>query len=678
MRRTRRPVPGWLLLLLMVAGIALFGVVTAVLREAGQDWEEVEQRLARPPGNVGYRLENEDGTDLAYIPTGDQYVYVALEDIDPRFVADVVAVEDSTFFAHSGVRWNAVAGAAGRYFAREALRTVDALFGTHHAPQGNVRGGSTITQQLVKNLLKNPPRTVRTKVREILVARRLEATLARASGVPQAKRRILERYLNEIYAAPGLRGMRAAARVLLEKEGLRELDGPARIALLACIQAPAALRAGHARSHNLLARTYAKLFAAERSVGPESPPEALALSAEKYRARLAALVDHAAPTPGVSSYAEALLRSTEPGRLRAPARIRTCRLAGLDRELNRRFHETIGRSKVRPCATVGAFLLVRLADGAILSLGESGCGSGAEAFEARRQILSAFKPFLYARAMEELGLTPASVFVDRRVTVSDRLGRPYAPGNHYAVFKGPISLKTALQFSTNTISLQLLQRLSVHSVINLGQALFRVHPKDRLRDRFHPDYALALGAVELSPAELAVGYLSLLTGGHKRYLRFRCDEPSPVPGRQLIGATTAAQVRDMLRSVVRWEGTAGFTPASGTGLVIKELGGKSGSSERDSWFAGFSEDLLLVVWLGAASGNERLNPQLHAASLWRSMFALTARDFAPRRLTHPENLERAYFCRRTGRKPGTHCRIEASLFAAGQAPTDMCPFAESH
>ena len=695
MKRVGRRMRRTLLFFGLVASAVLLFGGASLLREAGQDWAEVQRQMAQTPGGAGYRLENEDGAVFAEMSTEERHIPVRLEEIDERFLADVIAVEDAGFFKHNGVRWNAVAGAAGRYFAREALRLVDFIFGTSRAPHGNVRGGSTITQQLIKNLLQNPPRTVRTKMREVLVALRLEHRLGKAMPVRQVKRTILQRYLNEIYAAPGLRGIRGAARVLLGSGRMQELDGTARVVLLSCVQAPAALREGRQRSSELLARTHTKLLAADRSVGPEPARRQLEQLAERLRERLAAFSRgppvgpthelHLSPTSQAShvatpAYAEALLRQGLPAHPRGLVSVRTCRLARLDRELNQRFLEALPQTPRdrRACTTVGAFLLIRISDGAVLSLGESGCGPGAEVFETRRQILSTFKPFLYARAIQELKLTPASVFVDRRITVRDRLGRPYAPGNHYPTFKGPVSLKTALQFSTNTVSLQLLQRMSVHSVINLSQALFRVRPGDRLRDRFHPDFALALGAAELSPAELGVGYLSLVTGGRKRGLRLRCDEPGPKAGRQLIDATAAAQVRDMLTAVVRWEGTAGFSPRAGPGLVIKELGGKSGTSERDSWFAGFSQDLLMIVWVGAATGQERLTAGLRAATIWRSLFALTTHDFHPRPLTHPDNLTRGYFCRRTGRKPGPHCRIESSLFAPGQEPAGVCPFPGAH
>ncbi len=659
-----------------IAGVlAGLGLSARLLVQAEGDWQTVRRLWDTPPGSSAFRLRDEDGALSAFLPTSDRYLLVNLEAVDPRFLADVVAVEDAEFYTHGGVRWDAVAGAALLYIGRGSLRLIDLILGTRLAPNNNIRGGSTITQQLVKNMLGNPPRTARVKIREIYATVRLEAMLRDRYPDAEGKQRILERYLNEIYAAPGLRGIRAASWVLHDRQDLRTLDAEARSALLAGIQAPAALREGRERSRELLARTRAKVQ--YLSPEPQKSPFTLPLDnrVAHYRDRMTLFARQSGDAATIP-YAR-VMRTLLPRHAAGSVDVRTCRDAQLDRELNGLLAQAIVPYRGPPCTVLGAFALLRLSDGAVLAVGDSGCGVASEAILARRQILSTFKPFLYARALQELNLTPASVFVDRRYTVRDRLGRPYAPGNHYAIFKGPVTLKTALQHSTNTVSLQLLDRMSVHSVVGVGQELFRLRPKDRLRDRFHADFALALGAVQLSPLELAAGYLSLLSGGRKRYPRLRCDRPQ-LKGRVVLDPRASAQVREMLTAVVRWEGTAALPADTGSDLIIQDLGGKSGSSERDSWFVGFSEDLLLVTWLGAATGKDRLPPTVRAATLWRSLMARTTRAFPPRKLEHSKHLRRDYYCRRTGLRPGPACRLESALFAPGQQPAEICPHSRPH
>lgn len=659
----------------------LFGLVRlgGLLRQAEREFTAVAGKLRKSAQTTVLYVENEDGTLLERRRQSPVYEPITLAEIDPRFLADVVAVEDSAFFAHAGVRWDAIMGAALRYSYRGLLRCADFLIGSGFARDFQVRGGSTITQQLIKNLLRNPPRTVPTKIKEIYTALRLERRLRSQMPTAAAKRFLLERYLNEIYAAPEQRGIRNAAQLYLGKAKIAQLDARERAVLIAAIQAPAALMEGGPRAQRLLRITAIRLRAAERKAPRLGKPAALHAQAQNIKRNFQA--QHPAGGESkINSYSNALF-SFEKSLRYATRTVRTCRNPTLDTELGLAFRQEMAqrdREAGQTCSRVGAYILVRLTDGAVVAAGDSDCTATAELVEARRQVLSTFKPFLYARALQELQLTPASIVNDHRVVLKDRLGRPYAPGNHYPIFKGDITLKTALQFSSNTVSLQLLQQMSAHSVIGVAQSLFRSHPSSRLRDRFNADFALALGAVEMSPAELATGYLSLLTGGRKRYLRLRCDQAPRPAGLPLLAEVPAAQIREMLTSVVKWEGTAGFTPGKNPALIIKELGGKSGSSERDSWFAGFSQDLLLVTWVGVRAGQPEQPANLNAAALWRVLFARTTKVFPPRPLLYPSTLTRRYFCKRTGLRPGRLCRLESGLFAAGQAPQTDCTRTKRH
>ena len=538
------------------------GVFAALLIGAGalyvyldsrSDFDRLLAILERPAGNTELVFLDQAGAEFDRHSTGGRvYLPLELEDVDPEFIQDLLAVEDRNFRTHGGVDYTATLYAAYNYLGR---------FFTNQSPGEGPgrRGGSTISQQLVKLLLEYPPRTVFQKLKELTLAWRLEheiksnperfikearpprPRIADGEVFSPAKKFILERYLGEIYVAERIRGLEAGARIFLKQKNppgtkpptsrLTQLNSDERVLLLGLIHAPGILHSNSPRSRqNLLQKIKYRLRTAGRPTEEKSVdrpkktgidsiftprPEILS----RRKSLINALPDHRARTPLARSLLSIRYARHRP---RGTNYIQTARISSLDQQMGERLQEyiqAINKTGIGPRRTA-AYILVRLKDGAVISMSDDPATEFNEAITLRRQIHSTIKPFLYAAAFDQLGLSPASIFRDHRFVFITEDGVEYAPGNTYRIFKGDLTLKSALQYSSNTVSLQLFQKLGPAPLIKVGRQAFRLRPSVQETFGFHPHPSLALGTVEMSPAQLSSAYLSLLTGGEKRYLKF--------------------------------------------------------------------------------------------------------------------------------------------------------------
>jgi len=503
-----------------------------------------------------------DGSTLA--TQGDLYgERVRLRDLPPALPAALLAVEDRRFFAHPGI---------------DAWGIARALYVNFTAGEV-VQGGSTLTQQLAKNLFLTPERTVRRKLQEALLALWLERRFS--------KTELLELYLNRVYLGAGAWGVDAAARTYFGVTAKRLAVWQS--ALLAGLpKAPSRLNP-RAEPDLAVARA-AEVLDAMVETGALTRAQA---SAEQSRMRLAppgtggagwfadwALADLAARFPG---NADLVLRATLDAPLQAAAEARLAAL--LDRE------------GAAAGVTEGAILVLHAASGAVRAMvgGRDRADSRFNrATQARRQPGSAFKPFVFLAALEA-GANPDD-------TVSDaplRLGG-WTPGNGNWTSRGEITLEDALAHSVNTATVRVLQatggpRTAIAVATRLG--LRGPHPNDAtvalgtgqasLLELTAAMAAIANGGDRITPYGLA----STTSGGRTRPLPFAAPEPAIAPA-------TAAALRGMLQTAVaRGTGRAAALPG-------RNVGGKTGTTQefRDAWFVGFVGDVAIGVWLGNDDG----------------------------------------------------------------------------
>ncbi len=260
-----------------------------------------------------------------------------------------------------------------------------------------------------------------------------------------------------------------------------------------------------------------------------------------------------------------------------------------------------------------AALVIDVKTGGIRALiGSTGYSRGNvlnRAVQSRRQISSAFKPFLYALALEGGTLKPDSEFMDRPVTLKNRDGTIWEPRNFYPYYMGKVTMTEGLVISINTVAVQLIQITGVDRMAARAREVFHI-PGNEIGRRIDSEPSLSLGSIDLTPLELAKGYLILAGGGLEIFpfpiVRVEDERGRilPFPGgglddknrskKRIYSAHAVEKVNKMLHEVIVHGTARSFIKEPFRSVVA----GKSGSSPSDSWFAGFNRDLLIVTWAG--------------------------------------------------------------------------------
>jgi penicillin-binding protein 1A len=486
---------------------------------------------------------------------------VALDEVAPALVDAVLATEDRRFYGHFGV---------------DPLGIARAVLANLQAGQV-VQGGSTITQQLAKNLFLSGERSLDRKIRELILAVWLETRLT--------KDEILTLYLNRVYLGAGAYGVEAAAQRYFGKPAA-ELD-----------LAESALLAGLLKAPSRLAPTSDLEAARDRAaVVLAAMVEAGVLTEEK-----AAAADRAPATP--VAYAEA-------GDVGWFLDWVTAKLPDDWRENGRnlRVHTTLDLELQRAAS---AAVRRRLAeDGAGLGVGQAAVVAidrqgrvkamiGGDdyrtapfnrAVDARRQPGSAFKPVVYLAALQD-GWRPEMRVVDAPVEIGG-----YRPTNYDGRYLGEMTLEQALVRSRNTVAVRLLEDVGRRRVISTARLL-------GISSELPANASLALGSGETSLLELSAAYTPFITGGRFVEPRGveRIDAGDDVlldaaieRGEPFLAGDTVRMMDRMLKAVVA-RGTGGRADPGD-----RVVGGKTGTSQgwRDAWFIGYSNDLVVGVWAG--------------------------------------------------------------------------------
>jgi penicillin-binding protein 1B len=534
-----------------------------------------------------YTLEPETLTNDAGLKTRGRDA-LAYADIPPLVARAVLSIEDRRFFEHGGVDLWAVARAAASWGGR----------GEDEARQG----GSTITQQLVKNTYLTPERTLRRKLREAVLASVVERRLS--------KEEIFALYCNEIYlgqrGSVAVRGVQQAARLYFGKE-LKDLSLAEAATIAGMIQSPGRY-APDRRPEQSRARRNAVIAAMLRD-GHINAEEARAASAEPVAVIPSAASQSAAVAPHFIDYVN---RSTDALQTEGDLRVYTT----LDLELQQLAEEAVNsqlarldkvfKKGKRPQA---ALVALDPRTGHVLAMvgGRDYAASQLNrATDARRQPGSVFKPVVYAAALEG-GVSPLTLVLDApRDFRYDRRAH-YRPANYGGGYTmNEVTMRTALVRSLNVVTVDAAMRAGLTRVASLAEDLGLPRPE--------PYPSLALGTTEVTPLEVASAYTAFAAGG-------RLARPTPlarvegggalgVPAEEIVGAevayaeqvlkpSTSYMLTDMLGAVIE-RGTARAARGALKGLAVA---GKTGTA-RDGWFAGYTPNLVCVVWVGFDDGTE--------------------------------------------------------------------------
>jgi penicillin-binding protein 1A len=470
----------------------------------------------------------------------------------PKHVpAAFIAIEDKRFHNHLGI--------SIRGIARAAWRNVGA---------GGVReGGSTITQQLAKISFLTSERTAARKLQEVLIAFWLEAWLT--------KEEILERYLSNVYLGDNTYGLRAAAHHYFSVPPER-LTVPQAAMLAGMVKAPS--RLAPTRNYKGARERGRVVIAAMIDQGLVSRAEARRLKPAKLNVErqkavptgtyFADWVLPMARARGEAGYGDEEVRTTLESRLQKIA-LQTVRRAGL------------GRAQVA--------LVAMRPDGRVVAMigGKDYARSPFNRVtQARRQPGSAFKLFVYLAALRA-GMTPDSPIEDRPL----RIGK-WQPKNYQDRYRGTLTLRDALAVSSNVASVRLAERVGRENVIRAARDLGVRSPLAN-----HP--SLALGSSGLTLLELTSAYAAVAAGAYPVQPKGLEDEDRPWWKRMWTEATGTSSdgsfddMKEMLGAVVA-QGTG-----RGAALAVPAYG-KTGTTQdsRDAVFVGFTEDLVVGVWIG--------------------------------------------------------------------------------
>lgn len=550
---------------------------------------------------------------------GNRRPAVPFDQVPRALVNAILAAEDRRFFSHPGVDvWGVL---------RSLFRNV-----RHDRV---VEGGSTLTQQMVKNFFLSPERTFARKFQEAFMAMILESRLS--------KRELFEIYVNHTYlgqvASRPVHGFAQAADVYCGKD------------IRALTLAECALLAGMIRSPNVIQPfSHPAAALARRNQVLQSMAEAGFVPPEESRAA------QAEPLPGfdggffrdltapyfMDHLCEGLDLKPVPEREQAPPVLTTlnpelqrCAEMGIEEGLRAVQEAHADRFGDRGMADVQAAMVVMdPRNGDVLAL----CGGRDfrvsqfnRAVAGRRQAGSILKPFLYALFLDtgredpSLGLAPDSVVEDRPVSVTYGR-RTYTPRNYRDIYLGPVTMRKALSHSLNAATVLYAQRAGFP---RLAAGIDRLG----FRARAVPYPSIALGTLDVTPLEVAAAYTAFYNGGRPlaaRVLR-GTRGGTPLGEGAVFSRASALAVMDMLRDTVE-EGTARQLRTLG---VTLPMAAKTGTA-KDGWFVGLTGNLIVCCWVGYDDNREfPLSGGQSALHLFAAFLRQAARVYPVTALTPP-------------------------------------------
>ena len=634
------------------------------LRFAGTTIRDI---LERPSGrSAGAVLIEPEALGAYYGPMREQRELVSLEELPPHLVDAVLAVEDQRFHTHPGIDLRRIAGA---FLANLRAGRV-------------AQGGSTLTQQLVKNFFLTPERTLRRKLREAVMALLVEARYD--------KPRILEAYLNEIYlgqrGSTAVHGVGEAARLYFGKSAGQL--GVAESGLLAAIiQSP----------NGISPYRDPERAVARRNLVLELMLEQGRLEPEDFeQARLEPLrLSSVTPDPGDARYFLDLLHRqlgdsypaeqlTEAGLLiysTLDARLQRIAAKVLREGLDAIEKRHAGGPPDDPATGLqGCLVAVRPQTGELLAL-VGGRDYRVSQFDrcsqARRQTGSVFKPFVYIAGLEPFRgdpeITLASRLIDEPLEIDTPDG-PWRPRNYDGEFHGEVSVREALERSLNVATVRLAQQVGAPRVVAMARRLGIESPLPAVP-------SLALGTAEVSPLELARAYATVASGGVRpdvQTVEDVVDSTGAVLERRELGFERVLDPGTAFLATSLLQGVADRGTAAGVRARLRgPIAAKTGTTDetRDLWFVGFTPELVAVVWVGYDEPRPvGLASSAGALPIWRRFVEEVTGGRVRGAFPRPPGLERAEVDPDSGALALRGCpRRQAEYFLPGTLPDTVCP-----
>jgi penicillin-binding protein 1A len=578
----------WCVVLGIWVGIGVGGLVLyyGAQMPAASTWSIPD----RPP-NI--KITAIDGSAIANRgATGGEAL--SIEEMSPFIPQAVIAIEDRRFYSHFGVDPFGLARAF-----------VNNLTGQP------IQGGSTITQQLAKNLFLSPERTFERKIQEVLLAFWLETKFT--------KEQILAMYLNRVFFGSNAYGVEAASRRYFNKSA-RDVNLGEAATLAGLLKAPSRLspardpQAAEARAQVVLgAMEEEGYIAADEIRTATSQPPAKARSywsgAQHYAADMA------------MDEVKALI-----GEVKSDVVVETTIDIRLEEAAEKALTDVLDKDGAKLNASQAALVAID-ATGAIRAL--VGGRDYAEsqfnrATKARRQPGSAFKPFVYAAALEA-GVRPDSTRNDAPVRIAN-----WTPENYDQKYRGEVTLSSAFAQSLNTIAAQLVMEVGPEEVVSLAHRL-------GVESDLQANASIALGTSEVSLVELTSAYAPFMNGGYKATphvvkriidadgnVLYESDYANPP---RVLSEAIAATMNNMMARVI----------AEGTGKSARidgwQAAGKTGTTQsfRDALFVGYTSTLTAGIWFGNDDGAymKKVSGGGLPARAWQEFMTAAMKGYTP-------------------------------------------------
>jgi 1A family penicillin-binding protein len=571
--------------------------------------------------------------------------WTPLERIPVFLQKALVAVEDARFYEHSGVDVRGIARAMVSNVVKGRL----------------AEGGSTITQQLIKNRYLTPEKSIERKIKEGVMAVEFEQKYT--------KKQILEMYFNEIYYGNGAWGIAQASRIYFDKNPEELTD------------AESALLAGIPKNpgrYNPLGES--KKVVLRRDVVLKRMVETNAIT-PRYKDQLRAQQVTFSPRSQAPEYLHHVkLKLIERF---GPQIIETGGLdiaTGMDLELQKLAEQTL-RDGVRNISPQlqGALVSMDTASGDLLAFvgGTDFSKTGYNrAMYARRQPGSAIKPFIYAAALDA-GITASSRWDDSPITYSSGNGTTWTPLNYGREQHGSQTLREALASSNNVIAVKLLDSIGIHYFIDFADRI-------GLNLTARNDLSVALGTEEITLQELVQAYTPFANGGLKAEARViiriydrskRTAQENPPNVATVMSPATAYLTTSILKDVLTY----------GTARSLKKFSlqhpsaGKTGTTDeyRDAWFIGYTPQMVTGVWVGhdrPKPGGRGFTGGVITAPIWERYMRPALKGKAAVDFPQPETVISMTIDPATGLAATSDFpQKREEFFTAGTEPTEYCP-----
>jgi penicillin-binding protein 1B len=587
---------------------------------------------------------------------------VRFEDLPPVMVHAVLAAEDKRFFEHG---------------ALDVVRVFGAAF--YDLTRGHkAQGASTIDMQVARTFFFSTKREWRRKVKEILMAAEINERFS--------KQQIFELYANDIYLGNrgsfSIRGFGEAAQAYFGKD-VRELSAGEAAFLAGIIRAPN--RYSSAERHADRAEEARYLTAPEEAAARKAKLKfvsggVLSSSAPYFVDMVKDHLLERVSETDLENQSYRIYTTLDPDLQRAATEAVQIGVQNVDKLLARRYAAWKKKGEAVPPAQI-ALVAMDPHTGEIRALvggrdyGESQLNHAV----ARRQPGSVFKPFVYAAAFDNAvqGLQPVvtpATTVDDSPTTFEFDGKEYTPNNYGQEFGGTVTVRDALMHSLNVATVKVAEMIGYQRVVQVARQM-------GLGSNIQATPAVALGAYEMTPIDVAAGYTAFATNGTRAEPLFirrvaaangNAEEANAPQTRAVLDPRVAFLVTSLMEDVIN----------HGTGYPVRQIGftapaaGKTGTS-RDGWFAGYTSNLLCVVWIGFDDNRDlNLAGGQAAAPVWAEFMkravALPAyhntQDFDP-----PAGILQVMVDPQSGQLATPSCpQTTQEYFVSGSEPTQYC------